>query len=82
MFIQALVSKSSVEAFDISILVWFAWIDLPQIHIALMRATSSARRCASPFVCIHRTKTRRSGAVTIFSKRLCNHFVLEHRLGK
>jgi hypothetical protein len=55
---------------------------LPQIHIALMRATSSARRCASPFVCIHRTKTRRSGAVTIFSKRLCNHFVLEHRLGE
>jgi hypothetical protein len=45
-----------------------------------MRATSSALCCDSPFVCIHRTKTRRSGAVTIFSKRLFHYFVLEHRL--
>ena len=37
MFIQALVSKSSVEAFDISVLVRFTRIDLPQVHIALMR---------------------------------------------
>jgi hypothetical protein len=35
--VQALISTSSVEAFDVSILVWFDLVDLSQFPISLRR---------------------------------------------
>ena len=37
MLVQALVSKSAVEALDVGVLVGFARIDLPQVDVAIMR---------------------------------------------
>lgn len=37
MLVQALVAELAVDVFDICVLVRVTWIDLSQVHIALMR---------------------------------------------
>ncbi len=36
-FVQAFVAQTSVERFDVGILIWFSGLDLPQLHTTLMR---------------------------------------------
>ena len=42
-FVQAFVAQTSVERFDVGILIWFAGLNLPQLHATLMRPKSRGR---------------------------------------